>query len=66
MNFGGNRMAITNCENCVYYDYFEEYDEYMCMMNLDQDEMEKFISYSFSNCPYFKFYDEYKMVKKQN
>lgn len=58
-------MNKTNCDNCVYYDYDEEYDYYMCMMNLDQDEMEKFISYSFNNCPYFKAYDEYKTVRKQ-
>lgn len=56
----------TNCDSCVYYDYDDEYDTYICMMNLDQDEMEKFVSYSFDNCPYYKAYDEYKMVKKQN
>ncbi|WP_347176146.1 DUF6472 family protein [Tissierella sp. Yu-01] len=41
-------------------------DYYICMMNLDQDEMERFVNYSFDNCPYFKLYDEYKTVKKQN
>lgn len=66
MDFGGIKMSITNCDNCVYYDYDEEYNEYTCMMNLDQDDLEKFMSYSTSNCPYFKLYDEYKMVKKQN
>ena len=25
--FGGNKMAITNCDNCVSYDYDEEYNE---------------------------------------
>ncbi len=56
----------TNCDNCVYYDYDDELDYYICMMNLDQDEMEKFVNFSFDNCPYFKLYDEYKTVKKQN
>lgn len=56
----------TNCDNCVYYDFDDELDYYICMMNLDQDEMEQFINYRFDNCPYFKLYDEYKTVKKQN
>lgn len=59
-------MATSNCENCVYYDYDEDYEQYTCMMNLDQDEMERFVNYTFTHCPYFKLYDEYKMVKKQN
>lgn len=63
---GGVLMATSNCENCVYYDYDEDYEQYTCMMNLDQDEMERFVNYTFTNCPYFKLYDEYKMVKKQN
>ena len=66
VDFGGNKMAISNCDNCVSYEYDEEYNEYICMMNLDQDEMEKFVNYSFTNCPYYKFYDEYKTVNKQN
>ena len=56
----------TSCDNCVYYDFDDELDYYICMMNLDQDEMEQFVNYSFDNCPYFKLYDEYKTVKKQN
>ncbi|NLL80756.1 MAG: hypothetical protein GX231_00445 [Tissierellia bacterium] len=56
----------TNCDNCVYYDFDDELDYYVCMMKLDQDEMEQFMNYRFDNCPYFKLYDEYKTVKKQN
>ena len=29
----------TECETCWYYDYDEEYDEYYCMMDLDEDEV---------------------------
>lgn len=59
-------MNKTNCDNCVYYDFDDDLDYYTCMMNLDQDEMEKFVSYTLNNCPYFRLYDEYKTVKKQN
>ena len=34
--------------------------------NLDEDEMYKFMSGTFYNCPYYDPYDEYKIVRKQN
>lgn len=52
----------TNCEYCVYYSYDEDYNCYACDVYLDEDEMGKFLSRSFDNCPYFKFGDEYKVV----
>lgn len=30
------------CESCMYYQYDEEYEEYFCDVNLDEDEMERF------------------------
>lgn len=55
----------TNCESCVFYDYDEEYDCYVCNMNLDEDEMARFLSGTHSACPYYRYYDEYKSVHKQ-
>ena len=55
----------SQCEMCAYYDYDEEWEEYVCIMNMDEDEMARFYQ-SRSSCPYFRFYDEYKMVQKQN
>lgn len=54
----------TDCTECMYYEYDEEYDCYSCVMNLDQDEAEYFISYS--ACPFFRFGNEYTIVRKQN
>ncbi len=56
----------SNCECCQYYDYDEEYDAYVCTLDLDEDEMLRFMSSTNRDCPYFKFYDEYKFVQKQN
>lgn len=55
----------TNCEYCSNYIYDEEYDYYVCEVNLDEDEMARFVSCSFDNCPYFRMDDEYKIVQKQ-
>jgi len=55
-----------NCESCVYYDYDDELESYVCTVNLDEDEMVDFLSGSGNNCSYYRFYDEYKSVQKQN
>ena len=55
-----------NCETCVFYDYDDELDAYICTVNLDEDELERFVLGRAKNCPYYRFYDEYKSVQKQN
>ena len=59
-------MDSTQCDSCWYYDYDEEFDEYYCMMDLDEDEMARYLSHTTSACPYFEPGDEYKIVRKQN
>jgi hypothetical protein len=56
----------ANCEYCEYFDYDEELDANVCTLNLDMDEMVNFMTGQTRDCPYFKFYDEYKFVQKQN
>ncbi len=57
-------MGAT-CETCMYYGYDAEYEEYYCEINLDEDEMEKFLADKFRDCPYYRLEDEYKTVRKQ-
>lgn len=54
------------CETCSNYIYDEETDCYCCDMQLDEDEMRRFLTEQTFNCPYYDFYDEYKLVRKQN
>ena len=44
---------MTNCEACAYYSYDEDYECYICEMDLDEDEMLKFLSSTFDACPYY-------------
>jgi len=60
-----SKKATTNCESCEFYDYDEEYEEYVCSARLDQDEMANFLGKTTQGCPYYRFYDEYKSVHKQ-
>ncbi len=55
----------TNCENCLNYEYDEDYGCFICLVDLDEDEYVRFIQGSFTQCPYFQFNDEYKTVRKQ-
>ncbi|MCI8950455.1 MAG: hypothetical protein HFG49_10520 [Lachnospiraceae bacterium] len=53
------------CDNCAHYTYDEEAEEYFCMVNLDEDEMARFMSHFRFECPYFRLDDEYRLVRKQ-
>ena len=63
---GGEAMAgQTNCESCANYVYDEESDCYCCEVDLDEDEMYRFLSDTFYQCPYYQLDDEYRIVRKQ-
>ncbi len=53
------------CEKCAHYIADEEFGDY-CSLDLDEDEMARFLTQSMDNCNYFQLYDEYKIVSKQN
>lgn len=53
------------CEQCAYYSYDDEAESYVCGAYLDEDELYRFMSAG-KSCPYFKPYDEYKIVQRQN
>ena len=59
----GGRAGSKYCSNYV---YDEDYEYYVCDINLDEDEMARFMSYSDWDCPYFQMDDEYAIVRKQN
>ena len=58
-------MSKTSCDSCNNYVYDEEYEEYYCGVNFDEDEQIRFMSSSEYACPYYQILDEYKVVRKQ-
>jgi hypothetical protein len=58
------RMA-TNCEECVHYDYDDEVDAYFCSMDLDEDEMERFLRSANNACPFYRRGDDYRTARRQ-
>ena len=63
---GKQAKSTSCCDTCSNYVYDEEYEYYVCTKNLDEDEMAYFLSGHTRSCPYYRFYDEYKIVRKQN
>ena len=53
------------CESCWHYDYDEEYDEYYCMMDLDEDEVYRFFVSGRNHCPYYRRGDDYTLARRQ-
>lgn len=55
----------TSCELCANYVYDEDCEYYVCDINLDEDEMVRFMTDTYYDCPYFRNGDEYMVVRKQ-
>lgn len=58
--------GFAECENCSHYVFDEALGENFCEAALDEDDVARMISFKGSKCPYFDFYDEYRIVRKQN
>ena len=58
-------MATNECETCWYYDYDEEFDEYYCMMDLDEDEYYRIFASGKSHCPFYRQGDDYTLARRQ-
>ena len=65
-NKGGENMPGTSCETCANYVYDELADCYFCSVNLDEDELCRFMAEKSASCSYWRNGDDYVMVKKQN
>jgi hypothetical protein len=55
----------SNCEECINYDYDAETDSFWCAMDLDEDEMERFLRSSAEACPFYRRNDDYGTARRQ-
>ncbi len=53
------------CETCANYSYDEEFEEYVCDVNMDEDDWGRIVSSKYKECPYYRDGDEYKIVRHQ-
>lgn len=57
------KMSI--CDTCGNYQYDEDYEYYVCMVDLDEDEMSRFLQGGSFECAFYQPDDEYRIVRKQ-
>ena len=65
LNNKKKKRIPSNCEQCNNYVYDEDYECYTCEMDLDEDEMARFLADEYRDCPYYIPGDEYLVVRKQ-
>ena len=62
---GKTEKAGGSCEFCAHYEYDDEMDCYVCEMNLDEDEMARFLASDTGSCPFWRPGDDYLTARKQ-
>lgn len=55
----------NSCDNCVYLIYDEDYEEYLCDADMDEDDYVRLRENEFKGCPFFRDGDDYRVAKKQ-
>lgn len=56
----------AQCDTCAYLEYDEEFEEYVCTVDMDEDDYSRFSYGAGTACPYYRNGDEYSIVRKQN
>ena len=57
--------AVRSCDTCAYLNYDEDMDEYVCDVNMDEDDFSRLMENKFKECTYYTDGDEYKVVRHQ-
>lgn len=53
------------CETCAFYFYDEEWEEWVCDVDMDEDDFARLQTGREKICPYYRNGDEYAVVRKQ-
>ncbi|MBO4900823.1 MAG: hypothetical protein J5509_11100 [Lachnospiraceae bacterium] len=56
---------MSMCEECTYYTYDEDLEEYVCDVDMDEDDYGALMQKGFKDCPYYQNGDEYLVVRHQ-
>ena len=58
-------LYMSNCDTCSNYQYDEDYECYVCMVDLDEDDMARFLRGGNFDCSFYQLDNEYSVVRKQ-
>ena len=54
-------VARYNCDYCNNMVYDEEMEEYVCDVDMDEDDYARLLTSEYRECPYYQSNDEYKV-----
>jgi len=54
-----------SCETCAYLQYDEDFEEYICDIDMDEDDTARLMQDAHTSCPYYRSGDEYLIARKQ-
>ncbi len=63
-----DRRSALICDTCANYVYDDEMEEWVCDVNMDEDDLARFLQaeHASKTCPYYINGDEYRVVRRQN
>ena len=53
------------CDECLFYVFDDDYQEFVCDANVDEDDYDRMLERGGKECPYWRDGDEYKVVRHQ-
>ena len=56
---------MNDCDTCAYFTYDEDWECYVCDMDIDEDDYARIIQGHNRQCPYYRHEDEYQIVRHQ-
>ena len=56
---------MASCDSCANYVYDEDDECWYCDVNLDEDDLYRLLGSRCKECPYYKYGDEYAVVRHQ-
>ncbi len=62
---GKKTKTETSCDSCANLVYDEDYEEYVCDVDMDEDDYGRLMADRSFTCPYYRNGDEYAVVRHQ-
>ncbi len=56
---------MASCDTCAYFAYDDDYEDYVCDINMDEDDYRRLVESHYKECPYYRDGDDYKVVRHQ-
>ena len=57
---------LKSCDTCNNFEYDDELGDYICVMEMDEDDIYRLGDIESRGCPFYRVRDEYSIVRKQN